>query len=274
MLSFYRLSPFPGGITPFSQLSIYIMRPRLNTTLGLLGIVTCIAVLLATYSAFESERGNPFLGLVVIVSSTAGVAAIRAAESVNRRRAEGATVTARTLSTTILKSGGVAAMIIGLANLAFLLAYGLLAGGTPLFSFPPAERHRYIVSEGLVAGTFAGLAVSYLSRRAFWRSIPSRGRLFRRLAPFVVVALLLGANLLWKRIEYRFEQAAYHDVLASVHGGESSVPAAAPAPPGFRPRPELAAYHARMKRKWEHAATHPWLPVEPDTGAAERGHSE
>jgi hypothetical protein len=28
--------------------------------------------------------------------------------------------------------------------------------------------------------------------------------------------------------------------------------------------PELAAYHAEMRRKYENAATRPWLAIEPD----------
>ena len=31
-----------------------------------------------------------------------------------------------------------------------------------------------------------------------------------------------------------------------------------------RPEPELEAYHKAMAEKYEHAARHPWLPVETD----------
>jgi len=240
------------------------MRLAWNTTLGLMGVTACISVVLSPFLASESDTGDLPLGLSIIVASAVGVAAIRTAESINRSRADGEPVTARLRATIILESGGVAALIVGLADLSFLLAYGFLAGGTPLFSFPPAARHRYLVPEGVMAGGFAGLAVCYLSRRAFWRSAPSRGRNIRWLVPFAVVSLLLGANLTLRRIESRLEQAAQHDVLASLDGGESSVPAAAPMPPGYRPRPEMAAYHVQMRRKWERAAARPWLPVEPD----------
>ena len=110
----------------------------------------------------------------------------------------------------------------------------------------------------------ARLAVCYRSRQAFWSSVPKRGRLVRRLVPFAVVSLLLGADLTLERIEYRVERAAQHDVMASLDGGESSAPAPAPMPPGYRPRPDVADYHVRMRRRWERAAARPWLPVEPD----------
>ena len=172
-------------------------------------------------------------------------------------------MTARLKATIVLESVAVAALIVGLADLSFLLAYGLLAGGMPLYSFPPAARHLYLVPAGVIAGGFAALAVCYLSPRAFWRSVPSRARIIRRLLPFAVVALLLGANLALMRIAYRLEQAAKHDVLASLDGAESRV-VAAPFPLGYRPRPDIAAYHVRMRRKWERAAARPWLSVQPD----------
>jgi hypothetical protein len=52
------------------------MRVRLNTLLGLMGAVACIAVALAGYVAFESDTGSPTVGLAMVVASTATVAAI------------------------------------------------------------------------------------------------------------------------------------------------------------------------------------------------------
>lgn len=37
----------------------------------------------------------------------------------------------------------------------------------------------------------------------------------------------------------------------------------------FPPSPTRAAYHARMKQKWEWGARHPWLPVARDPPAPE-----
>ncbi len=229
-----------------------------------MGVVASAAVVLAAYSAIDRETGNPLLGLVIVVACTAGVAGLRIAEAIDRQRADGEPVTISRKPTAILASCGVAILIVGLADLAFLLGYGFLAGGAPLFSFSPTARHRYIVPDGLMAGAVAGLAVGYLSRWAFRQRIPSRGWIVRRLAPFAVVALLLGAVVTLKRIQDRLEKAGHHDVLASVYGGESSIRAPAPQLPGDHPRPEVAGYHVRMRRKWEQAAARPWLPVDPD----------
>jgi hypothetical protein len=239
------------------------MRLSLNTTLGLMGVVACIAVVLATYLAFESEKGSPLLGLVIGVACTAGVTALRTAESSSQRRADGEPVTFRRLSTTILKSCVVAILIVGLADLAFLLTYGLLAGGPRFFLFSADARVCRFIPEGCMAGTVAAVAVGYLTRRGFWRSTPIPGRFLYRLASLEIVVLLLGANVMWERTWYRLEQADQHDIWVGIHGGASKIP---PAPPalGFRRRAEMAAYHARMRRKWEHAAARPWLSVDPD----------
>jgi hypothetical protein len=249
------------------------MRLRLNTTLGLMGVVACAAVVLATLSAFDSDGGNPLLGLVFVVACTAGVARLRMAEAATRLRANGELVTVRRISTTVLKSCVVAILIVGLADFAFLLTYGLFVGGPDFFLFSNDRWTREITTQGLTAGALAGLAVCYLARRGFWGSAPVRGRFLRRLAPLVVVVLLLAANMMRQRNWYRSEQAQQHDILVGEYGGESEVPPAPP-PPGFHLSTEMAAhyarmsaYHARMKRKWKHAAARPWLPVEPDPPA-------
>jgi hypothetical protein len=184
-------------------------------------------------------------------------------------RAVGNSITIRRISATVLASCAKAILIVGLADLAFVLAYGFLAGGPHFFLFSADPRSQDIRPEGLVAGTVAGLAVCYLSRQAFRRSPPSWGRRLRRLAPWMVVVLLLGAEVMrevtWQRSWYRLGQAHWHDYQAGIHGRPYRLPPPPPPPgSGFRQRPEVAAYHVRMREKWEQAADHPWLPVEPD----------
>jgi hypothetical protein len=246
------------------------MRLGLNTTSGLMGVVAGAAIVVATYSAFENEEGNPLLGLLTVLACTAGVAGLRSADAIKGLRASGEPATVRRISTTILKSCVVAALIVGLADLAFLLTYGFVAGGPRFFLFSTDRPPRDLIPEGLIAGGVMGLAVCYLSRRGFWGSTPVRGRLRSRLAPLAVVVLLLGANVMRQRNWYRGEQAQRHDIFLGEYGDESELPTA-PRTPGFRLTAEMAAYHARMrayhawmKRKWERAASDPWLPVEPN----------
>ncbi len=134
-----------------------------NTTPGLMAVTACSAVVLVPYLASGEADGSSLpLGLVLIGASTAGVAAIRAVESIHRRRRDGEPMTARFGATIILESVGVATLIVGLADLAFLLGYAFLAGGAPLFWFAPMARDEYLVPGGVMAGGFAGLAVARL----------------------------------------------------------------------------------------------------------------
>jgi len=81
-------------------------------------------------------------------------------------------------------------------------------GGYAALLVPDGRAATLYRSRGLMPGAVAGLVVCHQSRRAFWRSIPSRGRIVRRRAPFAVVNLLLGANSASNRIEDRLQEAA------------------------------------------------------------------
>jgi hypothetical protein len=246
------------------------MRVRLNTLLGLMGAVACIAVALAGYVAYESDTGSPTVGLAIVVASTAAVAAIITAASNSQRRADAQTVPVVRLLMTILKSCGLAVLIVGLADSAFVLTYALIVGGRQFFPFSAEVRARQILPEGLIAGTVVAVAVCYLARRGFSRSTPIRRRLLCRLASLAAVVLLLGSNVMSQRFHYREQQASWHDSWVGDYGGVTRNPMAPP-PVGLSPCPELADYHARMRRKWEYGALHPWLPVEPDPPPPEPG---
>ena len=239
------------------------MRLGLNTIPGLMAVAAVLALILATFLVPGSDRGDPTLGLLLIVASTACVAAIKAAESLDRPPADRERATFRRLSTTVLMCGGAAALIVGLSDLAFLLTYDMVVGGRSFSSMSGRPVHGSIEPLALIAGGIAAFAVCCLARQALGRSLPARGRIFRWLAPFAIVTLMLGANLTLRRVIDRLDRAAHHDDMASLHGGESRVPAP-PSTTGFRRRPELANYHVRMRRKWERAAARPWLSVEPD----------
>jgi hypothetical protein len=80
------------------------MRVRLNTLLGLMGAIACIAVAIGAYVADESDTGSPTVGLAIVVASTAAVAAIITAASNSQSRADAQTVPVVRLLMTILKS--------------------------------------------------------------------------------------------------------------------------------------------------------------------------
>jgi hypothetical protein len=234
--------------------------------------VACIAVALAGYMAYESDNGSASVGLAIVLASTATVAAVFAAESNAQNQVDGQKVSGFRRSTIILGSCGLAILVVGLANSAFVATYALIVGGPPFLPFSAEVRARHILPEGLVGGTAVAVAVSYLSRRGFSRSTSVRARLLCRLgllAVAILLAILLLMNLINRRFAYRQEQAQWHGAWESTYG-EKGLPAIF-TPTQARARAQRAEYHSRMKRKWEHAALRFWLRVAPDPRPREPG---
>jgi hypothetical protein len=249
------------------------MRVSFNTTPGLMGAVACIAVALGGYVAYESNTGSASVGLAIVLASTAAVAALFAAESNAQNWADGQNLSGFRRSTIILGSCGLAILVVGLADSAFVATYALIVGGPRFFPFTAAVRARHFLPEGLVGGTAVAVAVSYFSRRGFSRSTSVRASLLCRLGLLAVAILLaillLVMNLIDRRFAYRQEQAQWHGAWESIYS-EEGLPAIF-TPTQARARAQRAEYHSRMKRKWEHAALRFWLPVAPDPRPPEPG---
>jgi hypothetical protein len=83
-----------------------------------------------------------------------------------------------------------------------------------------------------------------------------------------LVAVCLGVARLWLDVSSCRQQAAFHEDMAAFHRGRwpknMNRSDAARLFAVMRRRPELAVLHSQMREKWQEAAAHPWLPVEPD----------
>jgi hypothetical protein len=83
-----------------------------------------------------------------------------------------------------------------------------------------------------------------------------------------VVGVFLGVLRVWQDVSYCLQKAAFHEDMAAFHRGRwptNMNRADAALLLAVMPRrPELAVLHSRMRVKWQSAAAHPWLPVEPD----------
>src|SRR5205085_2724116 len=79
-----------------------------------------------------------------------------------------------------------------------------------------------------------------------------------------LIAVAIYAEQTRRRWAYFRDQAAHH---AEFEWGSQAYADDARGVPGGEQRVErgetLAAYHARMRQKYEHAARYSWLPVEP-----------
>jgi hypothetical protein len=126
---------------------IYAMRVRFNTTPGLMGAVACIAVALGGYIAYESDTGSARVGLTIVLASTAAVTAVFAAESNVQNRADGQKVSGFRRSTIILRSCGLAILVVGLADSAFVATYALIVGGPRFLPFSAEVRARHILPD-------------------------------------------------------------------------------------------------------------------------------
>jgi hypothetical protein len=89
-----------------------------------------------------------------------------------------------------------------------------------------------------------------------------------------VLAVILAPLRLWLDVSNRFRNAEFHADMAAFHRGQRTVnmtPAdIARLTLAVRRRPDLAMLHARLTKKWQDAAAHPWLPVEPDPPSLSR----
>jgi hypothetical protein len=92
----------------------------------------------------------------------------------------------------------------------------------------------------------------------------------RWIATVVISAALLG---LFVEINRELKLASHYRLEARLHSLQESasngtvfhgIGAAAGTYAHGTANPELAAYHAEMRRKYENAAARPWLAIEPD----------
>src|SRR5580704_9650482 len=82
----------------------------------------------------------------------------------------------------------------------------------------------------------------------------------------IAAAALWVARLVADRQQY-LELADSHDMTTQLYSGEIRCCFILGTDGEM---PILADYHSRLKRKYEQAACHPWLPVEPDPPEPQR----
>ncbi len=241
------------------------MRLRWNTTLGLGAIVAGTAILaalaLSVSAAISGGRGNPLLGVALVVASACALCRVYMARAVDRRTARGESLSRLDRAQLTAASFISALLTIGLSATAVLAVFGILTG---IRWDGPREsnhdlRNPLIVIPALLAGMLAGLAVGFLTRRAFDAGV-SRSRRMVRLSVAISIGVLLGCGETMRPIVLdRLGECAKHEELGS------NLEDIAPKPETLdSPFSKLREYHKALSTKWRYYAWRPWAAVEPD----------
>ena len=174
-----------------------IVRDLPRPTVSFRAVVAGAASLCAAYLVFARTGVGPQIGWAIVATSVIGVAALRTHERTTTRGASRQrAVKLLALAGEFCWSVGVAVLIVGLADIAFVLGYGLMVGGPRFFLWTDHVRAQELCPSGIIFGCLAALVVSGSGRWAFWSRRRFRERVFRGLAPVCIVFVLWGANFI------------------------------------------------------------------------------
>ncbi|MFO0954103.1 MAG: hypothetical protein U0835_23705 [Isosphaeraceae bacterium] len=218
-------------------------------------VTAVIALSLTGLRAYQQEQGSPLFGLLVLIVCVGIVAVVSARRQSHRGAGRRWPMSIRSLA--------LAAVLIGLPDVAFVAYYWCRSGGrwhvVALVDGVP-ELNRGAILEGLMVA----LGVAFLLRLTFWSSDPHRAVRIASLltATSILMLLLMGAWLVPRRADY-LARAVSHETLEGIYGGASwAIPS-----PEFPRDEKKAAHHRRLKEQYEYAARHPWLAVAPESVA-------
>lgn len=222
-------------------------------TRGLLLTVAFSAVGLAFYRVVSREDADTDFGLGLVIASAAVLAIVRMVGEIARCRAAGKALTLAQIASLFLGSTLIAAAIIGISDLSFLIVhqFARTLGDRRIMEH---GEPRPLYDLGILAGVTVAVLVASRLRQAFWTSTNARPRPGRprwiMLWPIGAVALLALAM----GIEQMRERWEFCRMMVSYHAGRKSEAV---------DRNE-AVLHAWLKREYERTMWRPWLPLHPD----------
>lgn len=145
------------------------------------------------------------LALGINAACVAILALLGTFDSLDRRRASGASVSLRFGVMVSMVSASIALAIIGLADLTFLLAYGILSSGVEIGNpfTPPGliavPRDSELDPGGFIGGLFGAILVASLLRLALWsRGLSHKSRRLSGAFAALIIAVLLAGYFLSK----------------------------------------------------------------------------
>jgi MFS family permease len=233
-------------------------------------LIITVATLQAGLAVFlMTERdANPALGVGIVTACIATLAIVRTRGVLAQRRDEGQPLTVAQSVALSIGSFFVAVCIIGLCGLAFWLAALSAADyfGPHLTHTPRLAATflavRYGEPRPIAIGLAAAIGCASVLRWRLWRHERDRGRWLRSFpATLLILVVLPAAEALRQRRNDFRERALIHESNERHFSGASW----AVFDPNLPPDAKRAAYHRRMRLKYERAARYPWLPVAADS---------
>jgi hypothetical protein len=236
------------------------MQMRRIKVRGLLLVVAWAAVALAAATSSALEEGDPWFGAVAIAASVVCLAALVASGEFARRGAVAGMGGVIPRWCVLLRSLTVAAGLIGVPDVALVAAYWCSCEGR-WYVVPYLHGPRVLNRDGVVLGAAVALLVAFLLRLGLLaRGVRPWWRLASLATAASILALLLAGAWLIPRRNDLLSRAMDHAVLEGQYGGAEVFARS----PDFPLDARKAAYHRRMKRRYEEAARYPWLRIEPD----------
>jgi hypothetical protein len=229
--------------------------PRLGLRFKMWWLMAAVAIVAVCFAAARNASA-PNAVIAMIGSCVACLAYKRYSEAVALRQARGVATSRTRKAGLLLASAAMAAVVIGLSDIAFLAGYygymEIAVGGVVSEPLVAVQRSEYTAT-GAVFGMILALCVASSLRYTVWpleRAAPGSPRRWYKLWPVVVAALVaLALGLEWMRLRWQYcmMRADYYATAQALSVG-----------------PKEAARYARLKRWYEKAALRPWLPIPPD----------
>jgi|GEM_PF-3232584 len=219
-------------------------------------LMAAVAIAAVTLAAARTENA-PSAGIAIVLACISSLAYKKYSEAISLRQASGLTTSPLQKSGTLLTSGIVAAVVIGLSDIAFLTGYyGYLRGADKIIvasHMTPSVTPRFMVIGSIIGITLALCVASTLRRAVYMNDRPKSRhprqwlKLWWPVGLTIVIGVLSFADYMWER--YSFCR-----MMAEYHGGPKAKAVGLGNP----------ALHAWLKQWYERAAIRPWLPVHPD----------
>jgi hypothetical protein len=218
-------------------------------------LMVAVAIVAVSLAAARTESA-PSAGIAIVGGCTSYLAYNRYTEAVSLRRATGLTTSPLQRAGMFFASVTIAAVVIGLSDIAFLTGYyGYLKIAVQIVvtsHWTPYHDPGHMATGGIIGVIVALWVASSLRRTVCSHQRTESGQLRRWLKLWPVgLVMLIGASLGTEEMRERY---SFCRKIAEYQAAQEAKA------DGLK----KAALHVWLKRWYERAAIRPWLPVHPE----------